>query len=56
MVFGVVRCTSWIPQTLDVQGVIHTDESNFGLSSNTEGNVLFMSNSLNPAVARRGVG
>ena len=40
------------PQTLDVLGVIHTDEGNFGLSSNTEGNVLFMTNSLNPAVAR----
>lgn len=40
------------PQTLDVLGVIHTDESNFGLSSNAEGNVLFMTNSLNPAVAR----
>lgn len=44
------------PQTLDVQGVIHTDESNFGLSSNAEGNVLFMSNSLNPAVARLELG
>lgn len=40
------------PQSLDVIGVIHSDESNFGLATNSAGDVLFVTNSLTPGVSR----
>lgn len=40
------------PQSLDVKGVIHSDERNFGLTTNTDGDVLFVTNSLTPGVSR----
>ncbi|THF67370.1 YncE family protein [Pseudothauera nasutitermitis] len=43
------------PQTLDVKGLIHTDEKNFGLALNAAGDALFVTNSLASAVTRVGL-
>jgi DNA-binding beta-propeller fold protein YncE len=44
------------PMTLDVKGVMHTDEKNFGLALNAQGNALFISNSLASSVSRIALG
>lgn len=40
------------PMTLDVQGTIYTDESNFGLAVNAAGDSLYVTNSLAAAVSK----
>lgn len=40
------------PVTLDVKGTIYTDESNFGLTTNASGDILYVTNSLAAAVTK----